>query len=663
MIDAHPALKAASPQAPVTDYYLGDDSFHNGAFMLAANFGFYSSFKPRAGDPAPPDNGPRFDYGTPDGYQFYLDAGPLWQAARRYGLDRNPDYTIDLEHTRYDDFWKARSIWRHFEKLPPAVMTVGGWFDAEDLTGPLRTYRQVTKVSPETRTLLVMGPWTHGSWSRGEGDRVGNLDFGQATSAYYRAQIEFPFFVAMLKEGKPAPTGARVFETGTNRWRTFDTWPPKEAAARTFYLRENGQLLEAAPTSGDAFDEYVSDPARPVPYVGHVQMGMQRDYMTEDQRFAARRTDVLVYETEPLADDLTVTGPIGVTLHVSTSGTDSDFVVKVIDVYPPTYPQPQREHPEDTPANYVRMGGYEQLVRGEPFRGKFRRSFEQPDPFVPNQPDVIRFELGDVAHTFRSGHRLMVQVQSSWFPLIDRNPQTFVENPVRQAGGLPQGHRAGLPVRDAILRDHPAGARGEAVGSGQRDGPKRLRLVRDDSPNRTRRRTMVTVYGANWCEDTRRSVRHLRRLGVPFGYENVDKDTEALARAKTLNHGERRTPTIDVNGEVLVVPANRAITAALLRHHLVTGEEVATGLRVQNVGDLERVLRIAGGSAAVILAMRMKNRIKWPLAAWGAWEVLTGSAGWCPVYSAAGVTSMAGPGDHPSEAERSSWLAPVETES
>jgi hypothetical protein len=429
MIDAHPALKAAAPQAPVTDYYLGDDSFHNGAFMLAANFGFYGSFTPRDGEPSPPRPGPRFDYGTPDGYAFHLQAGSLWEGARRYGLDRNPYYTLSLEHTTYDAFWKARSIWRHFRSLPPAVMPVGGWFDAEDLAGPLRTYRQVGEASPGTRRLLVMGPWTHGGFARGDGDRVGNVDFGQNTAAYYREQIELPFFAAHLKGRGTTPEGARVFETGTNRWRSFDAWPPPRAAAWTFYLRERGQLLEAAPAASDGFDEYVSDPSRPVPYVGHVQIGMQSDYMTEDQRFAAQRQDVLVYQTEPLAEDLTVAGPIGVTLHVSTSGTDSDFVVKVIDVYPGTYPQPGWPGAQPPPANFVRMGGYQQLVRGEPFRGKFRRGFEQGVPFEPGQPDVIRFELPDVAHTFRSGHRLMVQVQSSWFPLTDRNPQTFVDIP------------------------------------------------------------------------------------------------------------------------------------------------------------------------------------------------------------------------------------------
>jgi hypothetical protein len=275
-----------------------------------------------------------------------------------------------------------------------------------------------------------MGPWTHGGWAWGEGRRVGNVNFGQPTAEYYREHIELPFFVQYLKDSsiRELPE-VSIFEVGTNRWREFDTWPPRSVQPRTFFLGADETLVTAAPTGRDAYDEYVSDPDRPVPYVGHIQMGMQRDYMTEDQRFAAQRPDVLVYQTPILEEDLTVLGPIKVEVHVSTSGTDSDFVVKVIDVYPDDYPTPEWKGPGRRPANSVRMGGYQQLVRGEPFRGKFRRSLSEPVPFEPNEPDVISFEMPDVAHTFRSGHRLMIQIQSSWFPLIDRNPQTFVDIP------------------------------------------------------------------------------------------------------------------------------------------------------------------------------------------------------------------------------------------
>lgn len=430
MIDAHPALVAASPQAPVTDYYLGDDSFHNGAFMLAANFGFYSFFHPRDGGPKPPPSQrDRFDFGTNDGYEFYLQLGPLWEGSEKYPIINNPHWMINLEHTTYDEFWKARGIWRHFKNVRPAVLTVGGWFDAEDLMGPLRTYEALRSQSPETRNLLVMGPWTHGSWARGEGRRVGNVDFAQNTGEYYREKIELRFFAELLKGKKDSDLSpVNVFETGTNQWRSYDIWPPAEARKQTFFLRHQGGLSIAAPEE-EAFEEYTSDPSHPVPYVGHVQMGMQGDYMTEDQRFATRRPDVLVFQTEPLEEDLSVVGPIEVSLHVSTTGTDSDFVVKVIDVYPSDFPEPEWEGPGRPAANRVRMAGYQQLVRGEPFRGKFRHSFEEPTPFVPGEPDLISFELGDVAHTFRRGHRVMVQVQSSWFPLVDRNPQTFVDIP------------------------------------------------------------------------------------------------------------------------------------------------------------------------------------------------------------------------------------------
>jgi putative CocE/NonD family hydrolase len=428
MIEAHPALKAVSPQAPVTDYFLGDDSFHNGAFMLAANFGFYTAFPVRPG-PERPQNRPPFDYGTPSGYEFYLQMGPLWSGAERYGLLANPYYRGNLEHTFYDEFWAARAIWKHFQGITPAVLAVGGWFDAEDIAGPLRTYATLRADSRSTESHLVMGPWTHGSWSRGDGRTVGNLDFGQEVSAWYREHVEFPFFMKHLEDKTLEPiAAATMFETGTNRWRTFEAWPPG-GTKQTLYFAAGGALSGNAPAEADAFDQYVSDPNRPVPYVGHVQMGMQRDYMTEDQRFAATRPDVLVFQTPPIDNDVTVLGPIAVELHVSTSGTDSDFVVKVIDVYPNDYPTPEWKGPMPEPANRVRMGGYQQLVRGEPFRGKFRRGFDNPLPFTPDQPERIQFDLPDVAHTFRRGHRVMVQIQSSWFPLVDRNPQVFTDIP------------------------------------------------------------------------------------------------------------------------------------------------------------------------------------------------------------------------------------------
>jgi hypothetical protein len=450
MIDAHPALKAASPQSPVTDLYLGDDSYHNGAFMLAANFSFYTSFVERQGGPARASPGMRFNYGTPDGYDFYLRMGPLENSNTLYFHRQNPYWNMSIDHTAYDDFWKARSIARFLNKITPAALEVGGWFDAEDLAGPLNVFRSIERNSPVTENHLVMGPWSHGSYSRGDGDRLGNLYFASKTGAFYRENIEFPFFLHYLKDKSVEPLPkAYVFETGDNRWRKFDAWPPKDAAPVTFYFSGKERLARGPEgNAAKAFDEYLSDPNRPVPYLGYIAMGMTSDYMTEDQRFAAQRPDVLLYQTEPLTQDLTVTGPVSVHLDVSTTGTDSDFVVKLIDVYPGDY----RETPpaaitgaagaaavgqppfplQRPPANTVRMGGYQQLVRGEPFRGKFRNSFEKPEPFVPGKMATINYAMPDICHTFRKGHSIMVQVQSSWFPLVDRNPQKFLDIPRAQ---------------------------------------------------------------------------------------------------------------------------------------------------------------------------------------------------------------------------------------
>jgi putative CocE/NonD family hydrolase len=426
---AHPALKAVSPQAPIADLFLGDDSYHNGAFMLAANFSFYTGFFPRRGGPSAKADRPPFTFGTPDGYAFYLALGGLREGSARR-LPGNTYWEDNLAHTTYDAFWQARAIAPHLRDVRPAVLTVGGWYDAEDLAGPLRIYRAIERQSPSASNRLVMGPWAHGGWSRGDGDKLGPLAFGGKTTAEYRERFERPFFEHHLR-GVPlaeAPEAA-VFVTGANAWRTPPAWPPAEATSRTFFLREGGALADVAPIGRDAqaLDEYVSDPGRPVPYVPNPGTGMRRDYMTEDQRFAAARPDVLVYQTPPLAHDLTVVGPIHVVLHVSTTGTDADWVVKVIDAYPDDASAP-------VGASGARLAGHQQLVRGEPFRGKFRDSFERPVPFVPGQPAAIAFDLPDVAHTFRRGHRLMVHVQSSWFPLVDRNPQVFMDIPAATAG-------------------------------------------------------------------------------------------------------------------------------------------------------------------------------------------------------------------------------------
>lgn len=431
IINSHPALKAASPQAPTADYYLGDDVYHNGAFMLAANFWFYSGFLPRRSGPEPPRPRVSLEAGTPDGYDFFLKIGPLADVNRNYFNGEARYWQELVEHTTYDDFWKQRSVWRFMNNVRCAVLNVGGWYDAEDPLGMFRIYRAVEQNNPGTVNQLVVGPWRHGGWAFEDGDRLGNVRFALKSAAFFREQIQFPFFMHHLKDRPSSLPEAFMFLTGINEWRRFDEWPPRNVEPLTLYLRASGRLSTAAPEeSGQSFfDEYLSDPNRPVPFVGYIVPEMTSDYMTEDQRFASQRPDVLTYETEPLEEDLVIAGPIKVSLNVSTTGTDSDFVVKLVDVYPGDYPQPKAPEGQPVPSNTVRMGGYQQLVRGEPFRGKYRLSLERPEPFTPGKPAAINFEMPDVYHAFRRGHRIMIQVQSSWFPLVDRNPQKFMEIP------------------------------------------------------------------------------------------------------------------------------------------------------------------------------------------------------------------------------------------
>ena len=420
LIGSHPALKAVSPQAPMGDVGNGDDAYHNGAFYLAANFGFYNGFPPRGETPSRPSRRIPFDYGTEDAYEFYLRMGTLANGNEKYYRNENPYFTDLLKHPNYDEFWQPRGLAQFMKNVTPALLFVGGWFDAEDLSGPLKLFRAVEKDGPKSPNTLVMGPWRHGGWSRGHSESLGNLHFASNTGDYFREKIELPFFLKHLKgKGETVYPKAWLFETGTNRWRQFDSWPPKEAVAKTLYLQPNGMLGFELGSQSPAFDEYISDPSHPVPVIGEIGEGMPGDYMTYDQRFASRRPDVLSYSTQPLDHDVTIAGPVVPSLRVSTSGTDSDFVVKLIDVYPSDYPTSEK----------LRMGGYEQLVRGEPFRGKFRTSNAKPEPFVPNQPARLEYVMPDVCHTFRPGHRIMVQIQSSWFPLIDRNPQRFVDIP------------------------------------------------------------------------------------------------------------------------------------------------------------------------------------------------------------------------------------------
>lgn len=424
IIDAHPAIKAASPQAPIVDWYMGDDWRHNGALMLAHGFNYIPFIgKPRAA----PNTNPyqQFDYGTPDGYDFFLRLGPLANADARYFKGSVPFWNEVLRHRNYDDFWKARNLRPHLKNIKPAVLTVGGWFDAENLFGVLETYQQIERASPGATHTLVMGPWIHGGWNggQGEGSSLGHVSFASKTADYYREKVELAFFEYHLKgKGNFSPPEALVFETGRNQWREHASWLPQDTKTVEFFFHARGRLARQPPKEDAdmAFDEYTSDPAKPVPYIDRIGIRLQNDFMVGDQRFAAARPDVLVYETDPLESDLTLVGPLAVDLIASTSGTDSDFVVKLIDVYPNDYPDP---NPNPTG---VRLGGFQQLVRGEVMRARYRKSFEDPQSMSPNTPTDVSFKLPDIYHTFCRGHKLMVQVQSTWFPLVDRNPQTYV---------------------------------------------------------------------------------------------------------------------------------------------------------------------------------------------------------------------------------------------
>ena len=420
LLSRHPALVAASPQAPIADLYR-DDALHNGAFMLVANFGFYPFFTNRQDDKPTQRTAPDFNFGTDDGYEYYMQMGSVKNSNdSRHYADSIRLWNEMLDHPNYDQHWKDRNVLYHLHDIKTAVLVTGGWYDAEDLYGALNTYKTLVKNNPATPVYLAMGPWVHGGWAYGDGDHLGDVDFGGPTGPFYRDKIEFAFFKHYLK-GTPlnlAPVSA--FETGINKWETYNTWPPKEAEDKNLYLLPGGKLSFYKPAEKDTtYDEFISDPGKPVPFINGIDMDMQREYMTADQRFASRRPDVLTYQTDVLDKDITLAGNIWADLHVSTTGTDADWVVKVIDVYPDS-----AKNNKFTGTD-VYMSNYEQMVRSEAMRGKFRNGFDKPGPFVPGQVTLVNFELQDVLHTFKKGHRIMVQIQSTWFPLIDRNTQQF----------------------------------------------------------------------------------------------------------------------------------------------------------------------------------------------------------------------------------------------
>lgn len=423
LVGSHPALKAVSPQAPVTDWFIGDDFRHGGALLLFDAFRFMYTFDAARPQPIDNTNGPKgFYLEGKDYYKFFLQNKNIGDLKKNY-LSHTVKFWDDLQtHQTLDTFWNSRDITKHLSQVKPAVMIVGGTFDAEDVYGTFETYRQIEKQNKNNNNILVIGPWFHGGWVRSDGSSFGDIRFGEKTSLYYQENFELPFFDFYLKDkGSFNPAEANVYITGANKWSFFDQWPPKESTEKKFYFTGNNKLTTTAPSQKEAFVDYESDPNNPVPFQEGVITERTREYMIADQRFVASRPDVLVFETEPLQEDLTLTGPITANLHISMTGTDADFVVKVIDVYP--------DSSSDTAAvnTKVVMPGYQMLVRGEVLRGKFRNSFSTPEPFVPNEITPVSVVLPDVAHTFKKGHRLMVQLQHSWFPLVEQNPNQFMD--------------------------------------------------------------------------------------------------------------------------------------------------------------------------------------------------------------------------------------------
>ena len=413
LLDPHPALKAVSPQASPVDMFKGDDFHHNGAFRLSYGFEYVAMMETDKTNAS-------FKFDRRDTFEWYLNLGALSNVNSKYFKGKMPTWNDFVTHPNYDEFWKKQSLEPRLTSVPVPTLNVAGWFDQEDYRGPFKIYELLEKHDTKNHNHLVVGPWNHGGWGGGPGDKLGRVTFDAAAGKYYRSEVQTPFFAKYLKDRDVKVPEARMFRTGTNKWVDYDAWPPKGASTKALYFRDGGKLSFDAPTD-DGADEYVSDPANPVPYrprpIAPTYPGREwKEWMVEDQRFTHRRPDVLTYETDPLTEDLAVAGSMTVKLFAATSGTDSDWIVRLIDVYPDEYP----DDPE--------MGGFQQLVIGEPVRARFRKSLEKPEAVTPNQVEEYTIDLHWGHHCFRKGHKLMVQVSSTWFPLIDRNPQTFVPN-------------------------------------------------------------------------------------------------------------------------------------------------------------------------------------------------------------------------------------------
>ncbi|MFO0935045.1 MAG: CocE/NonD family hydrolase [Gemmataceae bacterium] len=418
LIDPHPALKASSPQSSPIDQWMGDDFHHNGAFRLSYGFEYVAMMET---DKFNRD----FRFDKRDNYEWYLKLGSLKNVNEKHFKNAMPTWNNFVKHPNYDAFWQKYSLAPYLTKTTIPTLNVTGWFDQEDFRGPLKIYEGLEKNdATDHKNYLVVGPWNHGGWSGGNGDRLGRITFNSSTAKYYREKIQAPFFAAHLKDkGSKSRPEAELFQTGSNKWVKHDQFPPKNAVAKRLYFRADGKLSFEAPTAGnDEFDSYRSDPANPVPYVRRPIMptygrgSIWSTWMVEDQRLNHHRPDVLTYESEPLTEDVVVAGSMTAKLFASTSGTDSDWIVRLIDVYPDDYKEDQT------------MGGYQLMISGEPIRGRYRKSFEKPEPIVPNLVEPYTIDLHWGHHCFRKGHKIMVQVSSTWFPLIDRNPQTYVPN-------------------------------------------------------------------------------------------------------------------------------------------------------------------------------------------------------------------------------------------
>jgi putative CocE/NonD family hydrolase len=416
-LEPHPALKAVSPQATPADMFMGDDFHHNGAFRLSYGFEYVAMMETSKVNFS-------FKFDRHDTFEWYLRLGALSNVNPRHFHGKLPTWNDFVAHPNYDAFWQKQSSAPYLTRVTVPTLNVAGWFDQEDFYGPLKTYELLEKHDRKNQNFLVVGPWNHGGWSGGPGDKLGRITFGSPTGKYFREKVQAPWFAYHLKEKGPLELPeALLFETGTNKWVRHDTWPPEGAVTRKLYFHTGGKLSFTPPRAGEdsAFDYYISDPAKPVPYrprpVTPTYPGREwQVWMVEDQRFTHERPDVLSYETEPLSEDVTVTGSLSAHLFGATSGSDCDWIVRLIDVYPEQY------------AKEPAMGGYQLLISGEPTRARFRKSFTEPEPVEPHAINEYTIDLHWSHHCFRKGHKIMVQVQSTWFPLIDRNPQKYVPN-------------------------------------------------------------------------------------------------------------------------------------------------------------------------------------------------------------------------------------------